>query len=234
MGNSSSWYPYRIGLTIVMACASSWEPELRVDECQLDVNSAQNRPQKAVLANAVASSKLLQAAHQVSQDGALLCGRSCLGGGTGSGAVSKVVAHSGRCARWRGDRTGSVNMECPASGETRLLQELAPDVRASFFFLSNRIHSLEPLPWTSCALILLESLTFVHFRSVCCCINTSLADDILASWQWAMGKYLFWISLEDLFSLKFQLFQPAMNTEQPFYWNDSNSISKLTGNLCQT
>ena len=34
-----------IRLTIIMSCSSSWEPKLRVDECQLDFNSAQTPPQ---------------------------------------------------------------------------------------------------------------------------------------------------------------------------------------------
>ena len=111
-------------LTIVMACASSWEPELRVDECQLDVNRAQNRPKKL----RPGTKKVLSSAHKkVSQGGALLCGRSCLGGGTGSGAVSEVVAHGEEEVRQMAPT--AVNMECPASGETRL-QELAADVRA--------------------------------------------------------------------------------------------------------
>ena len=111
-------------LTIVMACASPWEPELRVDECQLDVNRAQNRPKKL----RPGTKKVLSSAHKkVSQGGALLCGRSCLGGGTGSGAVSEVVAHGEEEVRQMAPT--AVNMECPASGETRL-QELAADVRA--------------------------------------------------------------------------------------------------------
>ena len=70
---------------------------------------------------------VLQAAsaHQVSQDGALLCARSCLGGGTGCGSVRVAHTGGGRGAPdGAADRTAFVNMECPASGETRLKQDV--------------------------------------------------------------------------------------------------------------
>ena len=170
-----------------MACASSWEPELRVDECQLDVNRAQNRPKKL----RPGTKKVLSSAHKkVSQGGALLCGRSCLGGGTGSGAVSEVVAHGEEEVRQMAPT--AVNMECPASGETRL-QELAADVRALLpgssllpqdlyrifaTFREDQWGSLPPSTQAS-ALKNPHSHFFRVYHSVC----SLLDNDFLVSWR---------------------------------------------------
>ena len=89
-------------LTIIMSCSSSWEPKLRVDECQLDFNSAQTAPQ----AN---KPQLWPQPPPPAPSQSVTRRRS-----SGSGFVrpllprrrhwrlwSKVVAHDGRCARWR-------------------------------------------------------------------------------------------------------------------------------------
>ena len=89
-------------LTIIMSCSSSWEPKLRVDECQLDFNSAQTPPQ---------ASKPQLWPHPPPPAGSQSVTRRR---SSGSGFVrpllprrrhwrlwSKVVAHDGRCARWR-------------------------------------------------------------------------------------------------------------------------------------
>ena len=89
-----------IRLTIIMSCSSSWEPKLRVDECQLDFNSAQSPPQ----------ANKPQLWPQPPPPHNMFTRRRS----SGSGFVrpllprrrhwrlwSKVVAHDGRCARWR-------------------------------------------------------------------------------------------------------------------------------------
>ena len=109
--------------------------------------------------------KVLSSAHKkVSQGGALLCGRSCLGGGTGSGAVSEVVAHGEEEVRQMAPT--AVNMECPASGETRL-QELAADVRVllpgssllpqNLYHLPDP-HSLAPGAFRVCHIVVYQHL----------------------------------------------------------------------------